>query len=465
MIEHSPLSPDRFFAAEPAQRKVARQLYASVLNLPLVCPCVNLNPDLFADPANSIGDPCDLLILSDENILRRLKSQGLNIEKNEGNPKFSKSRESENRKIWNFYVENSFAIRGIPADIWMSEILYSVFGIKEKLVTKNAQRIYDAICESLQRPDFRILKLLERFNIEALGIVESPVEPSLNFSQPVWAGKIIPCLNAEPLFQVHRSSWTKVIHQLSESSQISIEDYSSFIRAIQKQRLLFKTFGATTVILPMALGRIALCQKDELEAILKRGLLQEATFDDSLNLMNQMVYEMSLMSVDDGLVLQVHHLRDRQAPPSSNLSFANSTNRLDFTKGSGRKSSKEFTGEKNRISMIHFPSGLQSVDEIEEIIDEFPFSRIGVPSWFFYGLSNIKHYFDNYVDNFGWYRTAGFNNMTSSLLALPSQNDIWRRSSANWLAGLVVNGLVDLENAYEIIYALAYSLVKSTYNL
>ncbi len=115
--------------------------------------------------------------------------------------------------------------------------------------------------------------------------------------------------------------------------------------------------------------------------------------------------------------------------------------------------------------MIHFPRDLQSLNEIEELVDEFPFSRIGVPAWFFNGLSNVKQFFDNYVDNFGWYRTAGFNNISSSILALPSQNDIWRRASANWLAGLVVNGLVDLDYAYEIIYALAYSLVKSTYNL
>jgi glucuronate isomerase len=463
MIERSPLSPDRFFAAEPGQRKIARQLYASVLNLPLVCPCVNINPELFSDPANSVGDPCELLLLSDVNILRRLKMQGLNVEKSTQKARESRSRESENRKIWQFLVDHSLTIRGIPADIWLSEILFSVFGIKERLATKNAQRIYDAVCDSLQRPEYSILKLIERFNIEILGIVDSPVDPSLSFSRPDWAGRLIPCFNGEPLYQVHLPEWSKIIQQLSDSSQVAVADFSSFIRAIQKQRMLFKTFGATTIIHPIAPGNVSACPKSELEDILRRSFAHEANQDDARLLMNHMLFEMIVMSMEDRLVLQVHH--SDLGSSTSSWHFTGVGDQPEILKATGRRSQKSFIGEKDHVTMIHFPAGLQSLNEIEKLVDEFPFSRIGVPSWFFNGLSSIKHYFDHYVDNFGWYRIAGLNNFTGSILTLPSQHDIWRRTSANWLAGLVVNGLVDLENAYEIIYALAYNQAKSTYKI
>ncbi len=457
------LSPDRFFAAEPGQRKIARQLYTSVLNLPLICPSVSLNPELFSDPTNAVGDPCDLLLLSDVNILRRLKLQGLNIEKSAQKPKDARSRESENRKIWQFLVDNSLTIRGIPADIWLSEILFSVFGIKEKLATKNAQRIYDAICDNLQRPEFRILKLIERFNIEILGVIDSPVDPSLNYSQPVWAGKLIPCINTEPLFQVHLPDWLKTIQQLSDSTQISVVDFSSFVRAIQKQRMIYKTFGVTTIIQPMLAGNIFACSKSELDAILSRGFAQQAAPDDSRLLTNHMFLEMILMSMEDKLVLQLH--RPDHGAFISSWPFISSGDSPEILKATGRKNPKSIIGDKDHITMIHFPVGLQSSHEMEKLIEEFPFSRIGVPAWFFNGLSSIKHFFDHYVDNFGWYRIAGLNNITGSILTLPSQHDIWRRTCANWLAGLVVNGLVDLENAYQMIYALAYSQVKSTYKI
>jgi glucuronate isomerase len=36
---------------------------------------------------------------------------------------------------------------------------------------------------------------------------------------------------------------------------------------------------------------------------------------------------------------------------------------------------------------------------------------------------------------------------------------------ANWLANLVVRGIVDMEDAHEMAYAAAYSLAKDAYRL
>ncbi len=213
----------------------------------------------------------------------------------------------------------------------------------------------------------------------------------------------------------------------------------------------------------MLAGNISACPRNELDAILKRGFDQQAAPEDSRFLTNHMFFEMVLMSMEDRLVLQFH--RPDHAGPISSSSFISSNDSPEILKATGRKNPKSFISEKDHVTMVHFPIGLQSSHEMERLVEEFPFSRIGVPAWFFNGLSSIQHYFDHYVDNFGWYRIAGLNNITGSILTLPSQHDIWRRAGANWLAGLVVNGLVDLENAYQMIYALAYSQVKSTYRI
>jgi glucuronate isomerase len=49
--------------------------------------------------------------------------------------------------------------------------------------------------------------------------------------------------------------------------------------------------------------------------------------------------------------------------------------------------------------------------------------------------------------------------------SIPARHDIWRRASANRLAGLVVRGLVDLADAEEMAYDMAYGLVKRAYRL
>jgi len=42
---------------------------------------------------------------------------------------------------------------------------------------------------------------------------------------------------------------------------------------------------------------------------------------------------------------------------------------------------------------------------------------------------------------------------------------LWRRVDANWLASLVVQGIVDMDDAQEMIYDSAYRLAKKAYKL
>ena len=44
------LDPDRYFSAVPSVRSVARTLYESIRNLPLVCPHGHVPPALLSDP-------------------------------------------------------------------------------------------------------------------------------------------------------------------------------------------------------------------------------------------------------------------------------------------------------------------------------------------------------------------------------------------------------------------------------
>jgi glucuronate isomerase len=69
------------------------------------------------------------------------------------------------------------------------------------------------------------------------------------------------------------------------------------------------------------------------------------------------------------------------------------------------------------------------------------------------------------METAGLYNTAGFNDDTRAYPSIPARHDVWRRAGANWVAGLTVRGVVDEEDAYEMVRALAYDLVKEAYNL
>jgi len=65
----------------------------------------------------------------------------------------------------------------------------------------------------------------------------------------------------------------------------------------------------------------------------------------------------------------------------------------------------------------------------------------------------------------GLYNTAGFNDDTRAFPSIPARHDVWRRASANWLAGLVVRGIVGLDDAEEMAHDMAYGLAKKAYKL
>ena len=55
------LDPDRYFDPEPGQRKIARELYQRVADLPIISPHGHVDPTLFVDEEASFGTPTELV--------------------------------------------------------------------------------------------------------------------------------------------------------------------------------------------------------------------------------------------------------------------------------------------------------------------------------------------------------------------------------------------------------------------
>ena len=65
----------------------------------------------------------------------------------------------------------------------------------------------------------------------------------------------------------------------------------------------------------------------------------------------------------------------------------------------------------------------------------------------------------------GLYNTVGFNDDTRVFPSIPARHDLSRRVDANWIAGLVVRGIIDMEDAREMIQDTAYRLAKKAYKM
>lgn len=90
---------------------------------------------------------------------------------------------------------------------------------------------------------------------------------------------------------------------------------------------------------------------------------------------------------------------------------------------------------------------------------------LGPPWWFLDSPLGIRRYLDAVVETAGIQNLAGFNDDTRAFASIPVRHDVWRRVTCDWLAGQVVTGIVDEEDASEMAMDLSYRLARRAYRL
>lgn len=89
--------------------------------------------------------------------------------------------------------------------------------------------------------------------------------------------------------------------------------------------------------------------------------------------------------------------------------------------------------------------------------------RLGPPWWFFDSINGMIRYRQAVHETAGLYNTVSFNDVTRTYPSLPARHEVWRRVESNWLAGLVVRGIIDEEDAVAMAKDSAYHLAKKAY--
>lgn len=464
------LDPNRYFDPEPGQRAIARQLYHKVASLPIVSPHGHVNPNLFVDEDVSFGTPTDLLIIPDHYVFRMLLSQGipleaLGIRRVDGGPV-----ETDHRKIWQIFADNFYLFRGTPSGAWLTEELVQVFGITQKLNRDSGQAIYDQIADKLTQPAFQPRALFETFNIEVLCTTDAATD-SLEAHQKIrasgWAGDIRPTFRPDNVVNLMAPDWAGNIIALSEISGIAIHSYASFIEALEKQRSFFKTMGATASDQAVISAYTHELTKTQAEQIFQQALKGKATHSDARQFAAHMLMESARMSLEDGLVMQIHvgSIRDHNRQLFSKFGpnmGADIPEQSEFTHNLSHLLNKY--GNEPTLSVILFTLDEAAYGrELAPLAGHYPVLKIGPPWWFHDSINGIRRYFDLIMETSGIYNTAGFNDDTRAFPSIPARHDVWRRASANWLAGLVVQGIVDLDDANAMVMDLANNLARRAY--
>jgi len=468
----SALDPDRFLSPDPITRDIARELYQAVAKLPIVSPHGHVDPRLFSDPSVTFGSPADLFIIPDHYVTRMLYSQGISLE-TLGVPRIDGGAvDSDHRKIWKLFCENFHLFRGTPSGIWLTHELSEVFGVDEKPGASNADRLFDTLSEKLSSSEFSPRQLFERFKLEILCTTDAATD-TLEHHQTIrnsgWNGCIFPTFRPDAVVNLDAPNWKANIAKLSEVSGIDVTDYKSFIQALEQRREFFKSMGATATDHATLIPATSELSPSEANTIFQHALDGESTPNEAALFTAHMLMEMARMSIDDGLVMQLHpgSLRNH-----NDIIFQ----KFGPDKGADIPVQTEYTrnllpmlnkyGNDSRLTLILFTLDETAYSrELAPLAGHYPALKLGPPWWFFDSLNGMACYFDRVIETAGIYNTAGFNDDTRAFCSIPSRHDVWRRASANWLAGLVVHHVIDLDDAQGMIQELAIGLAKRAYKL
>ena len=465
------IDPDLLFPAEESTRSIARKLYAEVKGLPIVSPHGHTDPSWFAlnEP---FPDPARLLIVPDHYIFRMLFSQGVRLE-DLGVPTLDGSPvETDGRKIWRRFAENYHLFRGTPTRIWLDYVLSDLFGISEPLTAKTADAHYDTIAEHLQRDEYRPRALFERFNIEAIATTEGALD-DLRWHAMIrdsgWKGRVVTAYRPDSVVDPDFENFGENLDRFGEITGCDTGNWQGYLDSHRSRRAFFKSFGATSTDHGHATAETANLSDAAAEELFNR--IRSGSEDERERRLfrAQMLTEMAKMSLDDGLVLQIHPGSWRNHSPSMLKKFGRDKGfdiptRTDYV--TALKPLLDAVGTSPDLTVIVFTLDETSyARELAPLAGVYPALRLGPAWWFHDSPEGMRRFREMTTETAGFYNTVGFNDDTRAFPSIPARHDVARRVDCAFLARLVSEHRLREDEAHELAQDLAYTLAKKAYRL
>lgn len=465
------MDPDRLFPVDARQRDLARALYLSVADLPILSPHGHCDPKWFAQNTR-FSNPADLFVVPDHYIFRMLVSQGvpmadLGIPRVDGGPV-----EQDPRKIWQRFAASSHLLRGTPSALWLDHAFEHVFGVDQVLNAQTADAIYDRIEAQLATEAFLPRALFDRFRIEVLATTEGPLD-DLRWHQGIadsgWNGRVITTYRPDAVVDPDFDGFADNIEAFGALTGEDTTSWAGYLAAHRIRRAFFKRHGATATDHGHPTATTADLDIDAARALFRIILSGDFTAQQAELFRGQMLTEMAKMSLEDGLTVQIHAGSRRNHNKGVLAQFGRDKGfdipgRTDYV--AALKPLLDAVGMEPDLTVILFTLDETSyARELAPLAGAYPALTLGPPWWFFDSYEGIKRFREATTETCGFYNTAGFNDDTRAFCSIPARHDVSRRSDSAYLSTLVTTGRLREADAFEVARDLAYGLAKKAYTL
>lgn len=463
------LNPDRLFPAEPSTRGVARRLYQSVADLPIISPHSHVPPEWIAQDI-PFTDPTSLLLTPDHYILRLLHSAGYGLET------FGRDGaldEAGSRNAFKIFCSNWHLYRGTPMRYWMEAQLAGIFGVDVRPSAETADQIYDTIQTWINQPSSTPRALMESFDISVLATTDDPVDDLAHHAairdDAGFTRRVVPTFRPDRFLEPARPGWNDLVELLGNTAGVGVDTYAGFLEALENRRAYFKDHGAVSTDHSHADLETVVLDKAEGEKLYSAARAGTISVEDATTLRRGLVTEMARMACDDGLTMTLHPAVFRNHHAATFERFgadvgADIPTSVEVTRAMQPLLSEYGTHPNFKIVLFTMDETVFS-REVAPLAGFYPSVYIGVPWWFIDAPDAIKRFRKAATEAGGFTRGSGFIDDTRAFCSIPARHDMSRRLDAVHLAELVVEHRLDEDEAFETINDLVVKSPTHVFNL
>jgi glucuronate isomerase len=464
------LDDDRLLPSDPGVRAIARRLYAGVRALPIISPHGHTDPAWFATDA-PFSNATELLLAPDHYLYRMLFSQGVGLERL-GVASRKSASAADPREAWRLFAHNWFLFRGTPSALWLNHVFAEVFGLNVAFGPGAADHYFDVIGEKLATDAFRPRALFDQFNIEVLATTEQPtdrLEHHLAIRRSGWGGRVITTYRPDTVVDPEHEDFASSLKAFGELSGEDVYSWSGYLDAHRIRRAAFIEAGATATDHGHPSAATADLPAADAEALFRKVARGEFTAAEAELFRAHMLVEMAKMSLDDGLVMQIHPGTFRNHNRTLHAEFgrdrgADIPTSTDYVHA--LKPLLDRFGSEPGLTIIVFTLDESAYSrELAPLAGHYPALRLGPAWWFHDSPEGMRRFRESTTETAGFYNTVGFNDDTRAFLSIPARHDVARRVDCGYLAGLVAEHRLDEDEARDVAHDLAHGLARRAYKL
>ena len=463
------IHPDRLFPSEPSARAIARELYQTVNDLPIVSPHGHTDPRWFASNDN-FTNATALLLIPDHYVFRMLMSQGYSLDQLGINSRDGSEVSQDYRAIWKIFAKNYHVFRGTPSHLWMDYVFANVFGFTDTLCSDNADYYYEQINRQLSEEAFKPRQLMDTFNIEIIATTEGALDDLKHhhvLKESGFGERVVTTFRPDDVVDPDREDFFDNIETLATLTGQDTQTWEGYLEALRIRRAFFRDHGATATDHGHPSARTADLSKTDCEALFAKCLSRSQSLEDSDLFRGQMLTEMAGMSVEDGMVMQIH-------PGCYRNHNTSIFTRFGADKGGDIPLATDYVhslrpllnkyGNETRLTIIVFTLDETSYSrELAPLAGHYPAMKVGPAWWFHDSPEGMLRYRQQITETAGFYNTVGFNDDTRAFLSIPARHDVARRMDCRFLGSMVAEHRLNIEDAQSLAQDLSYNLAKQAY--